>query len=434
MNENGTEAKPRDPRRTFMFWFAPTLAVALLTIFFGGAYLAGNVNPRENLHDFPVAIVNADRGADTVDGSHLNAGDKVVDGLVEGIDPNQFDLRHLTGQEAIDQMSKGELYGAIVIPENFSSRLNAWGIGTMVGNDVVAPDIRIISNPAAGLGAQTIVKEMGFQVGDRVDDAVGKQLREKVQAAIDEAPEGAPSPTGTALAAAARPVNVKFEDFHPLPDGTGNGLSAFYWTLLIVLAGFTGAMLTSQIVDNRLGIHSLEWGPFFVRHTHHGVSRLGTLVAKFGMSATQAALVAALYVLIGTIVGMPLGSPFALWGFTAAMILAVGWVSHAIIALLGNPGLVVNLVAFIVLGLPSAGGTLPLEAVPEVFRVISLVSPMHQIYLGSRSMLYFGGTWDSGVGQALAYAGISLVGAVIVGVAAAVLYDRKGWHRAPAPA
>lgn len=422
----------RDPRRTLAFWLAPTLAVALLTIFFGGAYLTGNVNPKKNLHEFPIAIVNADRGAGTLDGTELRAGDQVVEGLVDGIDDEQFDLRQLSGQEAIEQMSRGELYGAIVIPENFSSRLNAWGIGTMVDNEVVAPDIRIISNPAAGLGASTIVKEVGFQVRTQVDEAVGEQLMEKVEAAAADAPEGE-GPTGTALAAAAHPVDFKFEDFHPLPDGTGNGLSAFYWTLLIVLAGFTGAMVTGQIVDNRLGIHSLEWGPIFVRHDHHPVSRLSTLVVKFGMSATQSALVAALYVAIGSMVGMPLHKPFALWGFTAAMILAVGWVSHAINALLGNPGLVVNLILFIVLGLPSAGGTLPLEAVPGFFRELSLFSPMHQIYLGSRSMLYLGGTWESGVGNALIYAGVSVLVAVIVGVAAAVWFDRRGWRRAPSP-
>ncbi|MFD5868906.1 YhgE/Pip domain-containing protein [Corynebacterium sp. NPDC060344] len=421
------ERTSRDPRRTFMFWLAPTLAVAVLAVFLAGAYLGGNVNPRANLHGFPVAIVNADRGAGTIDGGELKAGDQVVDGLVEGIDAGQFDLRHLTGDEAIEQMARGELYGSIVIPENFSARLNAWGIGTLVGNDVVAPEIRIVSNPSAGLGASTIVKEMGFEVGDQVDVAVGKQLLERVQSAAADADA---QPTGTALAAAAHPVDVKFEDFHPLPDGTGNGLSAFYWTLLIVLAGFTGAMVTGQIVDNRLGIHSLEWGPIFVRHPHHGVSRLGTLVAKFGMSATQGALVAALYVLIGTIVGMPLASPFALWGFTATMIVAVGWVSHAINALLGNPGLIVNLIAFIVLGLPSAGGTLPLEAVPEFFRWLGLISPMHQIYLGSRSMLYLDRTWDSGVGQALIYAGASVAIAVAVGAIAAVWFDRKGWRRA----
>lgn len=159
----------RDPRRTLAFWLAPTLAVALLTIFFGGAYLTGNVNPKKNLHEFPIAIVNADRGAGTLDGTELRAGDQVVEGIVDGIDDEQFDLRQLSGQEAIEQMSRGELYGAIVIPENFSSRLNAWGIGTMVDNEVVAPDIRIISNPAAGLGASTIVKEVGFQVRTQVE-------------------------------------------------------------------------------------------------------------------------------------------------------------------------------------------------------------------------------------------------------------------------
>lgn len=414
------------PRKRILFWVAPTVAVLLLALFFGGAYLGGNVNPRANLHEFPVAIVNADRGAKTIDGTVLHAGDQVVDGLVDGIDPEQFDIRQISGDEAIAQMSRGELYGAIVIPENFSSRLNAWGIGTVVDNEVTAPDIRIVSNPRTGMGTATVMKELGFEVGARVDDAVGKQLLERIADA--EGPDGN-TPTGTALAAAAHPVDVRFEDFHPLPDGTGNGLSAFYWTLLIVLAGFTGAMITSQIVDNRLGVHSLEWGPIVVRHSRAKITRLSTLVAKFGMSATQAAIVAAAYVIIGEIVGMPIHGPMKLWVFTATMILAVGWVSHAIIMLLGNPGLVVNLVLFIVLGLPSAGGTLPLEAVPEFFRLLGHVSPMHQIYLGSRSLLYLDGSWESGLRDALIYAGVSVVVAVVLGSLAATWFDRRGWRR-----
>ncbi|WP_295629670.1 DUF3533 domain-containing protein [uncultured Corynebacterium sp.] len=424
-----TAVATRDPRRTFMFWLAPTLAVVLLALFLGGAYLGGNVNPKANLHGYPLAIVNADRGADGVDGSRITAGDDVESGIVEGIDADQFDLRHLTGEEAIAQMNRGELYGAIVIPEDFSARLNAWGIGTMVANEVEAPVLRIVSNPRVGVGASMIMRQVGIEVGERVDDAVGKQLMGRVDAAVADAPEGAPAPTGTSLAAAAHPVDVEFRDFRPLPDGTGNGLSAFYWTLLVVLAGFTGAMITGQIVDNRLGIHALEWGPVTVRHPRPEVSRVGTLVAKFGMSATQGAVVAALYVLVGHLVGMPIDDPVALWGFSAAMIVAVGWVCHAINALLGNPGLIVNLIAFIVLGLPSAGGTLPPEAVPEVFRALGAVSPMHQIYLGSRSLLYLDGSWESGIGRALVYAVVSVVAAVVVGLGGARWFDRRGWKR-----
>src|SRR5699024_5719089 len=60
--------------QSVFFWVAPTLVVVILASLLGAAYLGGNVNPRKNLHGFPVAIVNADRGAGTVDGGRLDAG------------------------------------------------------------------------------------------------------------------------------------------------------------------------------------------------------------------------------------------------------------------------------------------------------------------------------------------------------------------------
>lgn len=420
--------------QSMFFWVAPTLVVVILASLLGAAYLGGNVNPRKNLHGFPVAIVNADRGAGTIDGGRLDAGDDITAGLLEQIDGNDFDVTVMNGREAIDAMSKGELYGAIVIPENFSSRLNAWAIGTVVDNDVTAPEIRIVGNPRVGPGALAVMREFGHEVAPRVNESVGEKLIDRLEAAHAENMAGDTGDGDVALggalrAAAAHPVNVVFEDFHPLPDGTGNGLSAFYWTLLIVLAGFTGAMVTSQIVDNRLGVIPLEVGPKIIRRNRPGLTRTATLVVKLGLSATQAFLVAAIYIAIGHYVGMPIGDAWALWAFTAAMIVAVGWVSHAINAVFGNAGLIINLVIFIILGLPSAGGTLPLEAVPEFFRQLGHIAPMHQIYVGSRSLLYLDGAWDSGVGQSAVYAGVSVLSAVAIGLVVMKWYDRVGHER-----
>lgn len=418
-----------DPRRALMFWLAPTLSVVLLGVFLAGAYLGGNVNPRENLHDYPIAIVNSDIGATMVDGTRLEAGKQVAEGIIANIDHDQFDVRELSGNEAVDEMARGDLYGAIVIPQEFSARLNAWGIGALVANEVEAPELRIVANPRVGVGATAIMRIVSDEVGVRVNEQVGAQLVERVRAAAAESPEGAAPPSGTALAAAAHPLRVTYNEFRPLPDGTGNGLSAFYWTILIVLAGFTGAMMTSQLVDSRLGFIPFEVGPFVKRSEHLSSSRKLVLALKFAMAAVQAPVVAALYVVIGAFVGMPIIYPVSLWAFTTAMILAVGWVSHVVLAVLGNPGLIVNMIAFVILGLPSAGGTLPLEAVPEAFRLLGMVSPMHQIYLGTRSMLYLGGTLASGVGQALIYAAISVVGAIVVGFGLTAWFDRRGLAR-----
>ncbi|MGG8408708.1 hypothetical protein ACM614_19995, partial [Streptomyces sp. 12297] len=49
----------RSPR----LWIGTGLIAAVVSILFALLYVGGNVNPRGNLHDLPVAVVNGDTGA-----------------------------------------------------------------------------------------------------------------------------------------------------------------------------------------------------------------------------------------------------------------------------------------------------------------------------------------------------------------------------------
>ncbi|WP_448852872.1 YhgE/Pip domain-containing protein [Corynebacterium sp. 335C] len=416
----------RDPRRTARFWILPLMAVVLLATVLATAYLGGNVNPRKNLHGFPIAVVNADWGSDTVSGEKLHAGDEVEKGLKDAMSDGRFDVRELTAEEAREQMNRGELYGAIVIPYDFSQKLNAWGIGTAVPIDVEQPEIRIIDNPRAGLGAANVMNIVGRQVSERLEGSIGDRLVAQIKEVRGDEVKDTP---GTAMAAAAAPVKIAEEDFRPLPDGTGNGLSAFYFTLLIVLAGLTGSVMVNTLVDSRLGFMPSEMGPLVLRRPEVGVSRLGVFGVKVLIAAVAAVVVSAIYVAIGTAVGMPIGRPWLLALFTGVAIFSVATVCQAVNALLGSIGLLVNLILFIIVGLPSAGGTLPLEAVPEFFRAYSHVAPMHQIFLGARSVLYFDGQWDAGLGQSLRFALLATAAALLIGGLGTWLYDRRGFTR-----
>lgn len=423
----GSTGRAPDPRRTVRFWLLPLLAVVLLATLLAGAYLGGNVNPKKNLHGFPIAVVDADWGATTVDGTRLEAGEEIADRLVDKLDDGRFDVRRLTPAQAREQMNRGELYGAIVIPHDFSQNLNAWGIGTAVPNEPVQPEIRIVQNPRAGLGAANIMAVVGRQVADGLETSIGDKLTETVRESRGE-DELAETP-GTATAAIAAPVRIHSEDFRPLPDGTGNGLSAFYFTLLIVLAGLTGSVMVNTLVDSRLGFMPSEMGPLVLRRPEVGVSRLGVFGVKVLLAFAASIIVSGIYVGIGGAVGMPIGRPWLLGMFTATAIFSVATVCQAINALLGNLGLLVNLLLFIIVGLPSAGGTLPLEAVPDFFRAYSHVAPMHQIFLGCRAILYFDGQWDAGLGQSLRFAGLAIIAALVCGALGTALYDRRGYVR-----
>ncbi|MGW2043431.1 YhgE/Pip domain-containing protein [Streptomyces virginiae] len=61
-------------------WIGTGLIAAVVSMLFALLYVGGNVNPKGNLRDLPVALVNADRGADA-GGRHVNLGEQVVSGM-----------------------------------------------------------------------------------------------------------------------------------------------------------------------------------------------------------------------------------------------------------------------------------------------------------------------------------------------------------------
>ena len=94
-------------------------------------------------------------------------------------------------------------------------------------------------------------------------------------------------------------------------------------------------------------------------------------------------------------------------------------------------GMLFSMLVFVILGLPSAGATVPLEAVPPFFRWLSEFEPMHQVFLGVRSLLYLNGHGDAGLSQALMMTVIGLVIGLLLGGIITQIYDRKGFHRIP---
>ena len=103
--------------------------------------------------------------------------------------------------------------------------------------------------------------------------------------------------------------------------------------------------------------------------------------------------------------------------------------AHTIIAAVGNAGLLVNLVVFVVLGIPTSGGATPTEMLPRVFVAIGTLQPMHQAYLGLRSIMFFDSGWEAGLGHAVWVLGGWAVAGLVVGVAVTLVYERMGMRR-----
>ncbi|QLY28114.1 DUF3533 domain-containing protein [Nocardia huaxiensis] len=410
-------------------WLTPAVIVTVVMAALAALYLGGTVNSSQDLNDFPVAVVNADTGATDPSGQHLNVGEQISDNLRKEVDADKFDLRFVSLAAAKEDMDKGKLYGAIVLPSDLSQKLVALTESAVTGAAAPQPAVTVYTNPFANSYGASIVDSFASGVLAEANQTVGQQLLATATQAGDQAASGSQSVTGTARIVLSEPMLVHVTPFKEVPDGTGAGLSAFYYALLLVLAGFTGSMIATSLVDAQLGFTPSEIGPLYRMERRSGHSRLATLAVKWGIMTGVAVLVSSVYLGIADWIGMPLDHPWELWLFSVLSITAVAVVAQAILALLGNLGMVVNLFLFIVLSIPSSGGTTPPEAMPPFVRFLSSFEPMHQIYLGTRSILYFGATWDSGLTRGVTAAVIALIVGVLAGTLGTRTYDLKGLTR-----
>ncbi|MGW6699977.1 YhgE/Pip domain-containing protein [Nocardia sp. NPDC055049] len=420
--------------RNLARWLRPGAVVAVLAALLATMYLGYIVDPEKNMHDFPIGLVNLDVG-DTVGGEQVNVGDQIAASMVQQIPADKVALREMGLPELHRAMLNGEIYGAIVIPSDFTKRVSILGAAGVVPGDVDWPVITVESNPAAGAYATQIMLRITTQATDAANKAVGAQLLDRVQNQLQPT-SGAPATqlSGVSRLALAEPVSVLVVPFRELPDGAGGGLSAFFYTLLLLLAGFTGAMIIHAMVDSALGFAPTEYGPWYVHYPATPISRVRTLLLKWGILVVVAPVVSGIYLAVATLLGMSIERAPMLFLYGVLAIVAVGITALSILAIFGAAGMLVNLIVFIVLGLPSAGGTVPIEATPQAMAWLSTFEPMHQIFIAVRAILYYDARASSGLAHGVWMALLGLLIGLVLGLAATIFYDRKGLERRAVPA
>ncbi|MFD5178228.1 YhgE/Pip domain-containing protein [Nocardia sp. NPDC058379] len=407
----------------------PSAVLAVLAALLATMYLGYIVDPEKNLHDFPVGLVNLDVG-DVVGGQQVNVGDQIAASMAQQIPADKVDLRQMGLPELHREMLNGTIYGAVVIPSDFTKRLSILGTASIVPGDVERPVITVETNPAAGAYATQILLRITTQATDAANREVGAQLLDQVQGELQSASDApATQLSGVSRLGLAEPISVVVVPFRTLPDGAGGGLSAFFYTLLLLLAGFTGAMIIHSMVDSSLGFAPTEYGPWYVHYPPTPISRVRTLLLKWGILVAVAPVVSGIYLAVATLLGMSIQRAPMLFLYGILAIVAVGVTALSILAIFGAAGLLVNLIVFIVLGLPSAGGTVPIEATPRAMEWLSTFEPMHQIFIAVRAILYYDARANSGLAQGVWMALLGLLIGLVIGLAATSFYDRKGLER-----
>jgi YhgE/Pip-like protein len=408
-------AKPKTTR-TVRFWTVPVVVTLVVLAALAAFYLGGILNPMTNLRHFPIAVVNEDAGP---------TGAQVVKGLLSNFDKDDaYDVRLLSHDDAKHQLDTAQIYGVAVIPPNFSSKLQAYAKSAVDPGRVERSVIVVSTNPRAGTLGASIAGQTLTRAITLVDHLVGQRLSQEVAQQLGNKPV----PAAVTLML-GNPIEVQSTVHNALPDGTGNGLSAFYYALLLLLAGFIGSIVISMMVDSMLGFVPAEFGPVYRFAEHAQISRLRTLYIKWALMIVLAVLTSGAYLLVAAKLGMPIQHAVPLWLYGAFAIVAVGITSTSLIAILGALGLLVSIFVFVIVGLPSAGATVPLQAAPRFFGWLANFEPMHQVFLGTRALLYFDGQADAGLSRALIMTAIGLVIGLLLGAVITYLYDRRGYHR-----
>ncbi|MDR6979117.1 YhgE/Pip-like protein [Streptomyces sp. 3330] len=401
-------------------WLVPTVLTGLLALLLSLLYMGGIVNPQRDLHDLPIALVNSDTGKPP-SGQKQNLGTQVAAAITSDTSSDSADWRQLTRAQAQDELNAGKVYGALVIPADFTDSVTA-----LTGAEATArPTMTVLTNPAKGSLGSSLASKITTTAAQQASRTIGEQLT--------AAAPGANPTTGLLL---ADPVKVVTQVGHPLGDNSGLGLSAFYYTLLLVLAGFMGGNVISNGVDTALGYADNEIGPWHTRLPTVPISRTQTLLLKMLMTAGITVLSVSLVLLACvSVLGMDATHIPLLWIYSYCAALAVGLGVQAINAAFGGIGQLVSMFVFIVLGLPSSGATVPLQAVPEFYRFLSHFEPMRQLSDGVRAILYFDARGDAGLTRAWTMIAIGAALGLLFGFGMTTYYDRKGHKRlTPQPA
>jgi YhgE/Pip-like protein len=425
----GDRERPRDPRfpvragqlfRVPAVWAIPLVVASVVVSVMTALYIGSVVNPQAHLRSLPVGVVDQDRGA-TLGPQHLDVGQQVQAELLASPQvTGRLRLVVSTLPEARRAMDRDALYATLVIPPDFTtSLLTASGLDRT--GAVAAPQVQILANQRAGtVGANlaTGVLQAALTVASQ---QIGKRLAAQVP------PETRNGATSLFL---AHPVTVTTPQYRPLPANTALGLSAFYTALLTMMCGFLGATIVNSVVDSALGYATNEIGPRWRQRPPLPINRWQTLLVKWAIViALTAVLTAVMLALAAGGLDMDAPYPALLWVYTWLCAASVGVGTIVLFAVAGTYGQLIGLLLFVYAGLASAGGTVPVEALPGPLRMLSYLEPLRQILKGTRSIMYFGARGDAGLTRGTVTAALGLLFWLIVGTAVVKWYDRKGLYR-----
>ncbi|MFL0361151.1 YhgE/Pip family protein [Curtobacterium flaccumfaciens] len=143
------------------------IALMVVPLLYGGAYLWANQDPYAKLDQIPAAIVNNDAGATNDDGDHVDYGSDVTENAIDGGD---FDWSDTSSADASNGVRSGKYDFVVTIPSGFSKALVSAS-----SDDPSQARIIMTTADTNSYLASTIAEQAGKSLRTAVAQRVGKQ-------------------------------------------------------------------------------------------------------------------------------------------------------------------------------------------------------------------------------------------------------------------
>lgn len=187
------------------------IALMVVPLLYGGAYLWANRDPYAKLDQVPAAIVNQDAGA-TLDGDHVDYGKDVTKEAIDGAD---FKWTKTSAADARSGVRNGTYDFVVTIPHDFSESLVS-----AQSDDPKRAKLVMTTADTNSYLASTIAEQAGKTMRTAVAERVGKQAAKTllvgladVRDSLGDAVDGAGQLASGASSAASGAAS--------LADGTG---------------------------------------------------------------------------------------------------------------------------------------------------------------------------------------------------------------------
>jgi uncharacterized phage infection (PIP) family protein YhgE len=151
---------------------------------------------------------------------------------------------------------------------------------------------------------------------------------------------------------------------------------------------------------------------------------------KWAVAAAAAPLLTGILLLVSVgALGMHAPNLVGLWLLIAFAALMVSVATLTLMATFGAIGQLIAMILLVYLSLASSGGTVPIDALPGLFRVVGHVEPLRNVLSGTRSILYFDAGWDAGLRNAVIVIGGQLAFWALLGLGVTRYYDGRRLDR-----